>query len=307
METCLITGGAGFIGSHLCDRLISEGMRVICLDNLITGKTENISHLLDNKNFVYRQKDVTEHIDIPEKVDLVLHFASPASPLDYSEHPIKTLKVGTLGTHNALGVAKAKRAKFLFASTSEVYGDPEISPQPESYWGHVNPVGARSCYDEAKRCGEALTMAYHTKHNMDTSIVRIFNTYGPRMRANDGRVMPAFINQALDNKPLTVFGDGSQTRSFCYIEDLVNGIWKMMNTDYHMPVNMGNPHEITILELAKKIIAITASKSRIVYRKLPADDPKKRCPDITLARKLLKWEPKVDLATGIKKTVDFFR
>jgi len=306
MGTCLITGGAGFIGSHLCDRLLKEGFRVICMDNLVTGKTGNISHLLKTKGFVYVEQDVTEHINVKEPVDYVLHFASPASPIDYMEHPIKTLKVGTLGTHNALGLARAKGAKFLFASTSEVYGDPEVNPQPETYWGNVNPVGIRSCYDESKRCGEALTMAYHRKHGMDTRIVRIFNTYGPRMRAKDGRVVPAFINQAIAGEPITVFGDGKQTRSFCYISDMVEGLWRLMQADYHMPVNIGNPHEVTVLELAATIKRMTNSKSKISFKRLPEDDPKVRCPDISLARKLLGWEPAVSLENGIEKTVEYF-
>ena len=307
MPTCLITGGAGFIGSHLCDRLLREGFRVICMDNLVTGKIENIQHLLSKDNFVYRKHDVTMHIDVGEKVDYVLHFASLASPADYREHPIKTLKVGTLGTYNALGLAKAKNAKFMFASTSEVYGDPEVNPQPESYWGSVNPIGIRSCYDESKRCGEALTMAYNRKHGMDTRIVRIFNTYGPRMRAEDGRVIPAFINQALRGEPITVFGDGKQTRSFCYISDLVEGVMRLMNTSYNLPANLGNPMEKTVLELARTVIRITNSDSSVIFRQLPEDDPKQRCPDISLARRILRWEPKVPLDDGLKKTIDYFK
>ncbi len=307
MKTALITGGAGFIGSHLCERLIDEGWKVICMDNLVTGKTENTRHISENKNFRYINHDVTNRIDIGEDIDYVLHFASIASPKDYVEYPIPTLKVGTLGTHNALGLAKAKGAKFMFASTSEVYGDPEVNPQPESYWGHVNPVGVRSCYDEAKRCGEALTMAYHRKHEMDTRIVRIFNTYGPRMRANDGRAVPTFITQAIKNRPLTVFGDGKQTRSFCYISDLIEGICRLMEKDYHLPINLGNPNEKTMIELAETIIKITGSESKIEFRSLPEDDPRQRCPDITAAKRELGWKPVVDLREGLLKTVQYFR
>ncbi|NOX71904.1 MAG: SDR family oxidoreductase [Candidatus Micrarchaeota archaeon] len=306
MKTCLITGGAGFIGSHFCDRLLKEGWKVICVDNIITGKTANIKHLFGNKHFTYIQHDVTKPLEIEGDIDYVVHMASIASPIHYINYPIKTLKVGTLGTMNALGLAKAKNAKFLFTSTSEVYGDPEVNPQPEDYWGHVNPVGIRSCYDESKRAGEALVMAYHRKHGIDTRIVRIFNTYGPRMAANDGRVVPAFITQALSGKLLTVFGDGKQTRSFCYISDLVEGIWRLMNSDYSLPVNLGNPTEKTMLELAELVIKLTASKSEITFKPLPEDDPKQRCPDITLARKLLVWEPKVSLEEGLKKTIEYF-
>ncbi len=306
MKTCLITGGAGFIGSHLCDRLLSDGFKVICMDNLITGKAENISHLIDNKNFSYIEHDVTNHIDLNEKLDYILHFASIASPKDYVEYPIKTLKVGTLGTHNVLGLAKAEGVKFMFASTSEVYGDPEINPQKENYWGNVNPVGTRSCYDESKRCGEALTMAYNRQHGIDTKIVRIFNTYGPRMRSRDGRAVPEFITQALANKPITIFGDGRQTRSFCYITDLVEGVLKLMKREYHMPINIGNPTEMSILELANVILDITDSKSKIVYKDLPEDDPKVRRPDIKLAKKELDWEPTVDLRDGLTETIKYF-
>ena len=307
MQTCLITGGAGFIGSHLCERLLSDGFRVVCMDNLATGKRENVKHLLKDKNFEYVVQDVTTHIEIKGRLDYVLHFASIASPADYVKHPIQTLKVGTLGTHNALGLAKSKGAKFMFASTSEVYGDPEVNPQPESYWGHVNPVGVRSCYDESKRCGEALTMSYHSQHGIDTMIVRIFNTYGPRMRYNDGRVVPAFITQALKGEPMTVFGDGKQTRSFCYITDLVDGVVSLLKKEYHMPVNLGNPNEKTMLELASTIKDITGSKSRLVFKPLPVDDPRQRCPDISLAKRLLKWEPKVSLRDGLEKTAEYFR
>ena len=305
MKTALVTGGAGFIGSHLCERLLKEGYRVICVDNEVTGTKKNIEHI-KTKSFTFISHDVTEHLEIEDDIDMVFHFASLASPVDYRQEPIKTLKVGTLGTHNMLGLARAKGAKFMFASTSEVYGDPEVNPQPESYWGHVNPIGVRSCYDESKRAGEALTMAYHRAHGMDTRIVRIFNTYGPRMRSNDGRVVPAFITQALENKPITVFGDGKQTRSFCYISDLIEGIWKLANTKYNLPLNIGNPNEKTMLELAHKIIDLTGSKSRIVYSKLPEDDPKMRCPDIRKAKRVLGWEPKIALDEGLKKTIGYF-
>jgi len=306
MKTCLITGGAGFIGSHLCDRLIDEGWKVICMDNLITGKTVNIKHLMHNRNFSYIQHDVTKHIEVDGTIDFVIHMASIASPIDYRKYPIKTLKVGTLGTHNALGLARKKDAKFLFTSTSEVYGDPEVNPQPESYWGHVNPIGVRSCYDESKRAGEALTMAYHREHGIDTRIVRIFNTYGPRMRSNDGRVVPAFITQSLKNKPITVFGDGKQTRSFCYISDMIEGICKLMHKKYHMPINAGNPDEKSIFELAETIIELTGSKSKIEFRPLPEDDPKVRCPDISVAKNILGWEPHISLKDGLEKTVEYF-
>jgi dTDP-glucose 4,6-dehydratase len=307
MKTCLITGGAGFIGSHLCERLLSEGFRVICMDNVITGNKGNIVGMVKNENFTFIRHDVTKHIDIGARIDYVLHFASIASPADYVEYPIQTLKVGTLGTHNALGLAKSKGAVFMFASTSEVYGDPEVNPQPETYWGNVNPVGIRSCYDESKRCGEALTMAYRRKHGLDTKIIRIFNTYGPRMRKNDGRVVPAFINQALEGRPLTVYGDGKQTRSFCYISDMIEGIMRLMQSGINEPVNIGNPHEITILDFAKKVIKLTESDSEIEYKPLPENDPKTRHPDIAKARKELKWAPKVSLEEGIGLTIDFFR
>jgi dTDP-glucose 4,6-dehydratase len=307
MMRILVTGGAGFIGSHLCERLLAEGHKVICIDNFITGKMENIRHLLKDKRFKFINHNISNYITINGKIDYILHFASPASPADYLHYPIQTLKVGSLGTHNALGLAKAKNAKFLLASTSEVYGDPLVHPQPETYWGNVNCVGPRGVYDEAKRFAEAITMAYHRVHKVDTRIIRIFNTYGERMRENDGRAIPAFISQALANKPITVFGKGAQTRSFCYISDMVDGILKLMQKDIHEPVNIGNPGEYTILELAKKIIRLTGSKSRIVFRELPVDDPKVRRPDITKAKRLLKWQPKVGLEEGLRKTIEWFR
>jgi dTDP-glucose 4,6-dehydratase len=303
----LITGGAGFIGSHLCDFLTGKGHKVICMDNLITGKKENISHLLGNKNFKFVNHNVSVKINVSGPVDYVLHFASPASPVDYLMYPIQTLKVGSLGTHNALGLAKAKKAKFLLASTSEVYGDPLVNPQPESYWGNVNPIGPRGVYDEAKRFAEAITMAYHRVHKVDTKIVRIFNTYGPRMRRNDGRAIPNFITQALENKPITVYGKGKQTRSFCYIDDLVRGLYALMLSGLNEPVNIGNPNEETLLDLAKRIISLTGSRSRITYKPLPVDDPKVRRPDIRKAKKELKWTPGVSLEKGLKETVNFFR
>ena len=306
-KTLVITGGAGFIGSHLCDRLIEEGFKVICLDNLITGKLENIKHLLKNKNFRFAKHNVTKYIDIKGRVDYVLHFASPASPEDYLKFPIQTLKVGSLGTHNALGLAKEKKAKFMLASTSEVYGDPSVHPQPETYWGNVNSVGVRGCYDESKRFAEAITMAYHRVHKIDTKIIRIFNTYGPFMRLNDGRVVPNFIYQALNNKPLTVYGRGTQTRSFCYISDLIEGIYKAMFSRLNEPVNLGNPDEFTILELAKLIAELTDTKAKIVFRALPEDDPKQRKPDIAKAKKNLNWQPKIELKEGLKKTIAWFR
>lgn len=306
IKTCLITGGAGFIGSHLCDYLLDKGFRVICMDNLITGNISNIEHIR-NPNFTFIQYDVTNFLYVEGEVDYVLHFASPASPLDYLEYPIQTLKVGSLGTHKALGLAKAKKATFLLASTSEVYGDPQINPQSEDYWGNVNPIGPRGVYDEAKRFAEALTMAYHRHHHLDTRIVRIFNTYGPRMRGDDGRVVPTFINQALRNEPLSIFGDGNQTRSFCYISDLIEGIYKLMNTPVYEPVNLGNPQEMTINDFAKKVIELTGSSSRLIYKPLPVDDPKVRRPDITRAQKFLKWRLKVDLEEGLKETIEYFR
>lgn len=303
----LITGGAGFIGSHLCDLLVKKGNYVICMDNLITGNMDNLGGLTDNKNFEFIKHDVTKYIDIKEDIDYVLHLASPASPIDYLNYPIQTLKVGSLGTHNSLGVAKAKNAKFLLASTSEVYGDPKVHPQKEDYWGHVNPIGPRGVYDEAKRFAEAITVAYHRVHKIDTKIARIFNTYGPRMRRNDGRVIPAFISQALSGRDITIFGDGSHTRSFCYKSDLIEGIYKLMQSEISGPVNLGNPNEMSILKLAKTILDLTKSKSKVVFRPLPTDDPKVRCPDITLAKKELKWQPKVDLKEGLKKTIDWFK
>lgn len=302
-KTILITGGAGFIGSHLCDRFIRDGHKVICMDNLITGSLDNIRHLLDNKGFRFVEHNVTKHIDIGERLDGILHFASPASPDDYLKYPIPTLKVGALGTHNALGLAKEKNASFLLASTSEVYGDPLVHPQPETYWGNVNPLGVRGCYDEAKRFAEALTMAYYRMHNVNTRILRIFNTYGPRMRVHDGRVVPNFICQALHGKPLTVYGKGGQTRSFCYVDDLIEGIVRLLDADFHEPVNLGNPDECTILELARVVIKLTGAKSKIVYAPLPQDDPKQRKPDIGRARKILSWRPYVNLQEGLTKTV----
>jgi dTDP-glucose 4,6-dehydratase len=307
MARILITGGAGFIGSHLCDRFLAEGDEVICMDNFITGSPDNISHLFGNPRFKFIQYNVTDFIYIDGRVDAVLHFASPASPIDYLKLPIQTLKVGSLGTHKALGFAKAKGAKFLLASTSEVYGDPLMHPQNEDYWGNVNPIGVRGVYDEAKRFAEAMTMAYHRYHGVDTRIVRIFNTYGPRMRLDDGRVLPAFMKQALLGEDLTAFGDGTQTRSFCYVDDLVEGIVRLLRSSYTNPVNIGNPDEITILQFAREIIELTNSKSKIVFKPLPEDDPKVRQPDITLARKILGWEPKVNRRDGLLRTLEYFR
>ncbi len=304
---CVITGGAGFLGSHLCDRFLAEGFRVIALDNLITGNTANIEHLAGRDDFSFIHQDVTEYLFLPDPVDLVLHFASPASPIDYLELPIQTLKVGALGTHKALGLARAKKARFFLASTSEVYGDPQVHPQPETYWGHVNPIGPRGVYDEAKRFAEAITLAYHRTHGIDTKIVRIFNTYGPRMRPNDGRVVPAFITQALRGEPLTVFGEGKQTRSFCFVDDLVEGIYRLAMSEHHGPMNIGNPHEMTVREFAERIRALCGSSSPIETRPLPVDDPKTRRPDISLARTSLDWEPSVDLDTGLGRTIDYFR
>jgi len=306
-KIAVVTGGAGFLGSHLSDRLLSEGFQVIAIDNLITGSTDNIAHLAGNQDFTFMRRNVSEFIFVPGRVDYVFHFASPASPIDYLELPIPTLKVGALGTHNALGLAKEKTATFVLASTSECYGDPLVHPQNEEYWGNVNPVGPRGVYDEAKRFAEAMTMAYHRFHGLDTKIVRIFNTYGPRMRLNDGRVVPAFISQSLKQEELTVFGDGRQTRSFCYVSDLVEGIFRLGLSDYHEPVNIGNPREMTILEFANKILEITGTKSPIITKPLPVDDPKVRQPDITRARKLLGWEPKVDFESGIRETISYFR
>jgi dTDP-glucose 4,6-dehydratase len=303
----LITGGAGFLGSHLCDRFLAEGWEVICMDNLITGDLGNVEHLAADPHFHFHEHDVTEFIHIPGELDVVLHFASPASPIDYLELPIQTLKVGSLGTHKALGVAHAKRARFLLASTSECYGDPLVHPQREDYWGNVNPVGPRGVYDEAKRFAEAMTMAYHRYHGLDTRIVRIFNTYGPRMRLEDGRALPAFMSQALRGEPLTVFGEGSQTRSFCYVDDLIEGIWRLLHSDEVWPTNIGNPAEMTILEFARVILQVTESTSQIVHEPLPEDDPKVRQPDISKARRELGWEPQVELRDGLERTLEYFR
>ncbi len=302
----LVTGGAGFIGSHLCDFLLAHGCEVVCVDNLVTGSLNNIAHIRDPK-FLFVKHDVTNVITVDEPLDYVLHFASPASPIDYLELPIQTLKVGALGTHKALGLAKARGAKFLLASTSEVYGDPLVHPQREDYWGNVNPVGPRGVYDEAKRFAEAMTMAYHRVHRLDTRIVRIFNTYGSRMRLTDGRAIPTFIRQAKAGLPLTVYGDGSQTRSFTYISDLVDGIWKLMHAPVNDPVNLGNPREMTLLELAKQILSLSGSRSEIVFGPLPVDDPKVRQPDISRARRLLGWEPKVDVEDGLGRTIEWYR
>lgn len=306
-KTSVVTGGAGFLGSHLCDRLLAEDHSVICIDNLITGDTANIAHLFGNRNFKFFQHDVTEYIFLVGKVDFIFHFASPASPIDYLKFPIQTLKVGSLGTHKALGLAKAKEARFLLASTSEVYGDPEIHPQVEEYWGNVNPVGPRGVYDEAKRFAEAITMAYQRFHGVETRIIRIFNTYGERMRIEDGRAIPAFVSQSLRGEDVTVFGDGSQTRSVCYVSDLIDGIFKLMMSDYTLPMNIGNPDELTMLQLAKEIIQLTRSKSKIVFKELPQDDPKVRQPDITKARKILAWEPRVPRKEGLIKTIRYFK
>jgi dTDP-glucose 4,6-dehydratase len=302
----LITGGAGFLGSHLCDRLLAEGWEVICLDNLVTGNADNIAHVRDPR-FTFVKYDVTNYLYVDGPLDAVLHFASPASPIDYQQLPIQTLKVGSLGTHKALGLAKEKGARFLLASTSEVYGDPLVNPQPEGYWGNVNPVGPRGVYDEAKRFGEAMTMAYHRAHGVDVRIVRIFNTFGPRMRFHDGRVVPAFVLQALRGEDLTVFGDGRQTRSFCYVDDLVEGIWRLLRSDYVGPVNVGNPEERTVLDFAERVLRLTGSGSRVVFRPLPVDDPRVRRPDISLARRLFGWEPRVPLDEGLRRTVEDFR
>ncbi len=304
----VITGGAGFIGSHLCDRFLADGCEVICLDNLLTGSPRNIAALIDRPRFRFIEHNVSEPIEIDGPVDSVLHFASPASPVDYLTHPIPTLKVGSLGTHNALGLAKAKNARFLLASTSEVYGDPEVHPQTEDYWGNVNPVGPRGCYDEAKRFAEAITMAYHRYHGVKTRIVRIFNTYGPRMRLNDGRVLPNFMKQALSGEPITIYGQGHQTRSFCYVSDLVEGIVRLLDADFSEPVNLGNPNEITVMQLAQEIIdLVEGTKSTIIHEGLPQDDPKRRKPDITRAKNLLGWEPVVDRAQGLKFALEYFR
>jgi dTDP-glucose 4,6-dehydratase len=304
----VITGGAGFIGSHLCERFLAEGHDVYCVDNLLTGNMRNVAHLQANPRFHFRAHNISEPFHLEEPVDNVLHFASPASPVDYLTHPIPTLKVGALGTHNALGLAKAKDARFLLASTSEVYGDPEVHPQREDYWGNVNPIGPRGCYDEAKRFAEAITMAYHRFHGVKTRIVRIFNTYGPRMRLNDGRVLPAFMGEILRGEPLSIFGRGDQTRSFCYVTDLVDGIYRLLHADFSEPVNIGNPSEITVLELAQEILALVPeSKSKIEYHPLPQDDPKRRRPDITRAQQLLGWSPTIDRAEGLRRTLEYFR
>jgi len=305
--TSVVTGAAGFLGSHLTDLLIARGHKVIGIDNFVTGSVDNIVHLGGNPNFKFIQQDVTEFIFLEGPVDYVWHFASPASPIDYLELPIQTLKVGSLGTHKALGLAKEKKARFLIASTSEIYGDPLIHPQPEEYWGNVNTIGPRGCYDESKRFAEAITMAYHREHKVATRIVRIFNTYGPRMRINDGRVVPAFVSQAIKNKPVTVFGKGQQTRSFCYVSDLIEGIYRLMMSDYDLPVNIGNPVEMTMVQFAEQIIKATGSKSKVVFKPLPQDDPKQRKPDITKAKKFLQWEPKVKLADGLTDTIAYFR
>jgi dTDP-glucose 4,6-dehydratase len=303
----VITGGAGFVGSHLCERFLAEGHEVLCVDNLITGNLANVEPFRDNPRFSYHAHDISRALKIDGPVDNILHFASPASPVDYLRHPIPTLKVGSLGTHNTLGLAKLKQSRFLLASTSEVYGDPEQHPQREEYWGHVNPIGVRGVYDEAKRFAEAMTMAYHRYHGVNTHIVRIFNTYGPRMRLDDGRVVPNFMGQALRGEPLTVYGDGSQTRSFCYVDDLVEGIARLLFTDFHEPVNLGNPNEVSILEFAREIIELSGSKSTIEYRPLPQDDPRVRKPDISRAQTLLGWEPKVARRDGLKRTLEYFQ
>ncbi len=307
MPRTLITGGAGFLGSHLCEYFLNKGHEVVCMDNLVTGSLNNISHLRGNENFEFIRHNVSRYIELEGNLDYLLHFASPASPIDYLELPIQTLKVGSLGTHNSLGLAMNKKSSFLLASTSEVYGDPEIHPQNENYWGNVNPIGPRGVYDEAKRFSEALVMAYHRTHNLDTKIVRIFNTYGPRMRIRDGRAIPTFLHQALTGKDLTVFGDGKQTRSFCYVDDLVEGIYRLTISNHHDPVNIGNPKEMTLLEMAEKILKVTESKSKIVFKPLPEDDPKVRQPDIEKAKKLLDWEPKVELENGLQATINYFK
>jgi dTDP-glucose 4,6-dehydratase len=307
MKTALITGGAGFIGSHLCRFLLNKGYKIICVDNLLTGRSDNIADIKDNSNFTLINHDISEPLNLDADIHYVLHFASPASPVDYAQLPIQTLKVGSIGTHNALGIARAKKAVFMLASTSEVYGDPLVHPQSESYWGNVNPIGPRGVYDEAKRFAEALTMAYQKVNKMDTKIARIFNTYGPSMRRKDGRAVPNFITQALVNQPITVYGDGNQTRSFCFISDLIEGIYKLMLSDINTPVNIGNPEEFTVLDLANKIIKLSNSKSKIVFKPLPVDDPKTRCPNIAKAKDVLKWQPKVNVDEGLKKTIEWFR
>src|ERR687889_774093 len=304
MPTSLVTGGAGFLGSHLCDYLLDRGHRVICVDNLETGSLENIRHLKNGSDFRFAMFDITDHYEVDEPVDFVYHMASPASPIDYARLPLHTLKVGAYGTHNTLGLAKKHRARFLLASTSEVYGDPLIHPQPETYWGNVNPIGPRGVYDEAKRYAEALTMAYHRAQGVDTAIMRIFNTYGPRMRSHDGRAIPTFLRQALTDRPITVFGEGRQTRSFCFVSDLIDGMIRLAESGYHLPVNIGNPDEFTLLELAQTVIEVTGSKSEIVFEALPTDDPQVRQPDISLARELLGWEPEIDLREGLRRTIE---
>lgn len=306
-QRILITGAAGFLGSHLCDRFMKEGYHVIGMDNLITGDLKNIEHLFKEQHFEFYHHDVSKFIHVPGELSYILHFASPASPIDYLKIPIQTLKVGSLGTHNCLGLAKSKKARILIASTSEIYGDPLVHPQTEEYWGNVNPIGPRGVYDEAKRFQEAITMAYHTFHGLETRIVRIFNTYGPRMRLNDGRALPAFIGQALRGEDLTVFGDGSQTRSFCYVDDLVEGIYRLLLSDYHLPVNIGNPSEITLKQFAEEVITLTGTKQTIVYKPLPVDDPKQRQPDITKAKEILGWQPKVERKDGLKATYEYFK
>jgi len=306
-KTVLITGGSGFLGSHFCDFMISKGMKVICMDNLITGNKDNIKHLMDNENFTFIEHDVTKYIDIKEDIDYILHLSSPASPIDYLKIPIQTLTANSIGTHNALGLARAKNARFLLASTSEIYGDPLEHPQKETYAGNVDTMAPRSCYDEAQRFAESITIAYHRFHKVDAKIVRIFNTYGPRMRANDGRVMPAFINQALNNEDITMFGNGEQTRSFCYVTDLIEGIYRLLMSDINEPVNIGNPSEMSMMQLAEVIIKLIGSTSKITYKDLPIGDPKVRKPDITKAKELLKWEPKVDLEYGLGKTIEYFK
>lgn len=307
MKRTLVTGGAGFLGSHLCDRFIKEGHEVICVDNFITGRPDNVAHLFGNPKFSFIEHDITNYIYVEGPLDYILHFASPASPVDYLKYPIQTLKVGALGTHKALGLAKSKRARFLIASTSEVYGDPLVHPQSEEYWGNVNPIGLRGVYDEAKRFAEAMTMAYHRYHDVETRLIRIFNTYGPRMRLDDGRALPTFMKQALAGEPITVFGDGSQTRSFCYVDDLVEGIFRLLMSDEVEPVNIGNPDEISILDFAREVVELTGSKSEIIFKDLPADDPKVRQPDISKARNILQWTPQVDRKAGLRKTLEFFQ
>ncbi len=307
MKRVLITGAAGFLGSHLCDKFIHNGYAVVGMDNLLTGSTENIEHLFPQKEFEFYYHDVSKFVHVSGHLDYILHFASPASPIDYLKMPIQTLKVGSLGTHNLLGLAKEKKARMLIASTSEVYGDPNVHPQPEEYWGNVNSVGPRGVYDEAKRFQEAITMAYHNFHGLETRIVRIFNTYGPKMRLDDGRVLPAFMGQALRGEDLTIFGDGSQTRSFCYVDDLVEGIYRLLLSDYHLPMNIGNPSEISIRDFAEEIIKLTGTNQKVIYHPLPQDDPKQRCPDITKAKAILNWEPKIDRSTGLKLTYEYFK